>query len=161
MFKQVDIIFSVEHKDRELDSYKNIARKLNTDYGLKSLIISNFFHRHYYWLYRAKVYVFNNINVNTKWPNNFLWDAFKDNIIYISHKWDQLLFPIYEEMFYPRTDFAKNTVKYIVWDEYFKNYLVKYGVKSSNINIKVNLSTKFKAHSENFYIDNFIIKINF
>ena len=135
MFKKIDVIFQVEHVDRELYSYKLIARKLSKDYGLKTIIISNSFHRHYFWLYRAKVYVFNNINVNTKWPNKFLWDAFEDNVIYLSHKWDQLLFPVYEEMFHPRTDFAKNTVKYIVWSEYFKNYLIKHGVKDSNINI--------------------------
>ena len=89
------------------------------------------------------VYVFNNINQNTKWPNNFLWDAFGDNVKYISHKWDQLLFPIYEEMFRPRTNFAKKIVKYVVWSEYFKNYLIKHGVKRSNIIIAKKISLEF------------------
>lgn len=155
MIKSVDIIFWVEHKDRELDSYRTLARKLKCDYGITSIIISNFFHGHYLWFYKAKIYIFNNISINTGWPNGFLWSAFRDKIIYISHRWEQLLFPIGERIHNPRTNFAKNIVKYVVWSDYFKDYLNSNGVKSSNIDIVRNISHEIlydfvKNHSKEY-----------
>jgi surface carbohydrate biosynthesis protein len=141
MIKNIDVIFWVEHKDRELECYKVIAQKLKNKYGLTSLIISNFFHSHYLWLYKAKVYIFNNLNNNIGWPDGFIWSTYRDSVVYISHRWEQNLFPINFEFKAPYNEFEKQKVKLFAWDEYFKEYLINYGVSANNISIVGNIAS--------------------
>ena len=140
MFKKVDVIFFVEHKDRELDSYKEVAKILKEKYNISSLIISNFFHSYLLWIYRPKLIVWNNLTDNKGWPDGFIWNLYKNDLVYVSHRWEQRLNPINEEFKAPKTEFEKNKVKFLVWDEYFKNYLIKYGVKKENIFITGNIA---------------------
>jgi len=154
MFKEVDVVLWVEHKDRELDSYKEIAKILKEKYNLSSIIISNFFHSYYLFLYRPKLVVWNNLTNNKGWPDGFIWEVYGKSIEYVSHRWEQLLSPVNFKFKAPQNDFEKEIVKLFVWDKEFKNYLLSYGVKKENIfiigNIANNLLFNIKDKKEFF-----------
>jgi len=135
-----DVIFWVEHKDRELDSYKEVARILKEKYNLNSLIISNFFHSYYLWLYKPRLIIWNNLTNNMGWPDGFIWNLYKENIIYVSHRWEQLLFPVNYKFKAPKNDFEKTVVKFFVWNDDFKHYLISNGVKEKNIFVVGNIA---------------------
>jgi len=154
MFKKIDVIFFVEHKDRELDSYKGVAKILKERYNISSLIISNFFHSYLLWIYRPKLIVWNNLTDNEGWPNGFIWNLYKDDLVYISHRWEQLLSPVNFKFKAPKHPFEKEKVKLFVWNENFKEYLISNGVKKENIfvvgNIANNLLFNMKDKKEEF-----------
>lgn len=140
MFKKVDVIFQVEHKDRELESYKAVANYLKENYEVTSLIISNMFHSYYFYLYKPKLVIWNNLSNNVGYPDGFMWETYKKGIKYISHRWEQNLSPYNFKFKAPREEFEKNEVILFAWDEEFKNYLIEYGVKKKNIKVVGNIA---------------------
>ena len=42
-FKRIDVLYFIEHKDREIEVAKKIAKKLNAEYGLNIAIVSQLF----------------------------------------------------------------------------------------------------------------------
>ena len=149
MFKKVDVIFWVEHKDRELDSYKEVAKILKEKYNLTSLIISNFFHSYLLWIYKPKLIIWNNLTDNKGWPDGFIWNLYKDDLVYISHRWEQLLSPINFKFKAPKNNFEKKKVKLFAWNEDFKNYLISYGVKKENIFVVGNIANNILFNMKN------------
>ena len=137
MFKEVDVIFFVEHKDRELESVKLIAEKLK-EQGKSSLILSVYFHVHYLYLYRAKTFVFPYLINQNDWPVSLVSKMYGDSVEYLNMNWEQLLFPVNIEYKKPQDNFVKQKVKHISWDENFKKYLIKNNVIESNIKVTGN-----------------------
>lgn len=160
MFKNIDVIFWVEHKDRELDSYETIAKLLKEKYGLKSIIISNFFHSHYLWIYKPKLVIWNNLSNNIGWPDGFMWDTYNKNIVYISHRWEQMLTPVGEKFKKPNIGFETDIVKFFVWNKYFKNYLIKNRVKKENVFLVGKLSNNLLLNmkDKNIYYKDILSK---
>ena len=138
MFKEVDVIFFVEHKDRELESVKLIAEKLN-NMGYSSIILSTIFHLHYLLLYKAKVFVFPYLISKNDWPVNLVYKMYKENITYINLNWEQLIAPVIQQYKKPNDSFVKSIVKHISWDDDgFKDFLIESGVEDNNIRITGN-----------------------
>lgn len=137
MFKEVDVIFFVEHKDRELESIKLIAEKLK-EQGKSSLILSVYFHVHYLYLYKAKTFVFPYLINQNDWPVSLVYRMYGDSVEYINMNWEQLISKVNEEYKKPQDNFVKKKVKHISWDENFKNYLINNGVLDENIQITGN-----------------------
>jgi surface carbohydrate biosynthesis protein len=137
MFKEVDIIFFVEHKDREFESVKLIAEKLKGK-GKSSLILSVYFHVHYLNLYKAKTFVFPYLINQNDWPVSFVYRMYGDSAEYINMNWEQLLFPVNIEYKKPQDNFVKQKVKHIAWNNNFKDYLIKNGVSDENIKVTGN-----------------------
>ena len=131
MFKKVDVILWVEHKDRELDSYKEVAKILKEKYNLSSIIISNFFHSYYLFFYKPKLVIWNNLTNNKGWPDGFMWEVYGDTITYVSHRWEQMITPIGEKFKSPYTDFEREKVKFFVWNRYFREYLIQHKVQKT------------------------------
>lgn len=138
MFREVDVIFFVEHKDRELESIKLIAEKLN-NMGYSSIILSTIFHLHYLLLYKAKVFVFPYLISKNDWPVNLVYKMYKENITYINLNWEQLIAPVIQQYKKPNDSFVKSIVKHISWDDDgFKDFLIESGVEDNNIRITGN-----------------------
>jgi len=135
--KEVDIIFFIEHKDRELESIKLIAKELE-EKGKKVLILSVYFHVYYLYLYKAKVFVFPYLINKNDWPVSIVYKMYGDNIKYINMNWEQLLFPINIEYKKPQDSFVKSIVSHISWSEDFKQYLINYGVEKNHISVTGN-----------------------
>lgn len=137
MFKEVDVIFFVEHKDRELESIKLIAEKLKKE-GKSSLILSVYFHVHYLYLYKAKTFVFPYLINQNDWPVSFVYKMYGDSVEYINMNWEQLISKVNEEYKKPQDNFVKKKVRHIAWNNYFEEYLIRYGVNKDNIKITGN-----------------------
>ena len=139
MFKKVDVIFFVEHKDRELDSYIEVAKYLK-EKNLTSLILSNFFHMHYLYLYKPRLVIWNNLTSPTGFPDGFLCELYP-NLIKVSHRWEQVLAPFRQKFKTVNSEFEKEEIYYIAWNNEFKNLLESYGVNKKNIYITGCIST--------------------
>lgn len=140
MLKQVDVIFFVEHKDRELEPVELVASKLHT-MGYSSMILSTIFHLHYLFLYKAKVFVFPYLISKNDWPVNLVYSIYEDSVCYINLNWEQLIAPVIQEYKKPQDDFVRSVVKHISWeDDAFKDFLLKNGVSNDNIRVTGNPS---------------------
>ncbi|WP_201523463.1 glycosyltransferase family protein [Aliarcobacter butzleri] len=139
IFKKVDVIFFVEHKDRELDSIKHIADKLKKMFNYKSVILSVNFHLHYLFLYRPKLVVSFYISSVNHHPIPIIKMLYPD-VKYLSMNWEQLLSPINLEFKKPRDKFTKEIIYHIAWDKNYFNYLVENNVKIENVNVTGNIS---------------------
>ena len=107
MFKKVDVIFQVEHVDRELEAYEAVAKYLKKNYGITSIITSNMFHSYYFYFYKPKLVILNNLTNNVGWPEGYLWETYGKNIKYCSHRWEQYLTPYGFKFRAPKKKFEK------------------------------------------------------
>lgn len=142
MFKEVDVIFFVEHKDRELESIELICSKLK-EQGIKTIILSTFFHLIHLYFYRPKIVVFPYLMSQKDWPVELVYSLYSDNIKYINMNWEQLLSTVNQEYKKPQDKFVKEQVIQLSWDKNFgDDFLVKNGVKEENIKIVGNLANE-------------------
>lgn len=132
MKNSVDVIFFVEHKDRELESISAIANLLK-DKGISSLILSTYFHTHYALVYSAKMYIFPYMLNRSDWPVCLIADMYEDTVLYMNMNWEQLLSSVNLSYKKPQDGFVKKQVKHLVWNDPFKDYLEKSGVDRKNI----------------------------
>jgi len=137
MRKLVDVIFWVEHQDRELESIKRIAASLERK-GKSSLILSVHFHIHYLYHYQAKVFVFPYLINKNDWPVKLIYEMFGESVAYVNMNWEQLISKVNQEYKKPQDDFVKQQVRHIAWNDYFKQYLMAYGVREEQIVITGN-----------------------
>lgn len=144
MIKNVDVIFFVEHKDRELESIKKIAERLH-EKGISSVILSEYFHLQYLFYYKAKVFVFPYLLNKNDWPVNFIYATYGNTVSYINMNWEQLISKVNEEYKKPQDDFVRKKVHHIAWSKDFKNYLLRYGVHKDKIEITGNPANEILA----------------
>jgi len=135
--KEVDVIFFIEHKDRELESVQLICKQLNKE-GKSTLILSVYFHVYCLYLYKAKVFVFPYLINKDDWPVNIVYQMYGDKVKYLNMNWEQLISKVNEEYKKPQDSFVKNRVNHIAWNENFKRYLIRYGVNENNIRVTGN-----------------------
>lgn len=145
MFKKIDLIILVENKDRELQAFIHLANELKEKHNISSLIISKRYHLYLLFIYRAKLYLFNNY-FTTYGEGQLIYESFLKNPNVISHKWEQLLVEYSflqleskNEVWY--NDFLKNKVPFLTWNQDFKNYLVSLGINDKNIFTTGNIAT--------------------
>lgn len=162
MLKEVDVIFLVEHKDRELDSIKLLAKKLKEE-NITSLILPVYFGLFFTLIYKAKLYVLFGIFFENHFPTGIL-KKYISNAKYMSMNWEQYLSPINIKFKKPRDSFTKEEVKHIAWDRIFYDYLVSSGVKKENISITGNifdfLLHKYISEHKNVIYKNYSKKYN-
>lgn len=140
--KEVDIVFFVEHVDRELGAVAKIADRLRRR-GVRCAILSIFFHIHLVLSrYRARVFVFPFILSPNDWPVKLICELFGDQVTYVNMNWEQLLSPANAEYKRPRTVFQQRQVKHIAWDESFRRFLIERGVEAANVGVLGNPATQ-------------------
>lgn len=142
MFKEVDVIFFVEHKDRELESIELVCSKLK-EQGVKTIILSTFFHLIHLYFYKPKIIVFPYLLSKKDWPCELAYSLYGKNITYINMNWEQLLSTANQEYKKPQDSFVKKQVMQLSWSNNFKdNFLLKYNVEEKNIKIVGNISNE-------------------
>ncbi|MGP2657645.1 hypothetical protein ACOJTA_11430 [Malaciobacter sp. WC5094] len=139
MFKEVDVIFFVEHKDRELDSIEYLAKMLYNNYGVSCIILPIHFYLFYLIYYKPKLVVSYFISSKEHFPIPIVKSIYP-KAKYLSMNWEQLLFPINLEFKRPKDEFAQREIYHISWDENFYNYLLSMNVKPDNIRITGNIA---------------------
>lgn len=137
-YKNIDIVFFIEHKDREIQSIKLIAKKLNNEFGYKSIILSTVFHAHKLLSLKPKIIIFPYLLNQNDWPIRLAFKLYGNSVEYMTMNWEQLLFPVNQKYKKPQDNFVKNQVLHIAWDEDFKKFLTINSVKNQNIKITGN-----------------------
>lgn len=133
--KEIDVVFFVEHADRELDVICRIADLLRAQ-GVTSVILSIFFHAHLLLHnYKARVFVFPFVMCPKNWPTRLVHEMYGDSVLYVNMNWEQLLSPANREYKKPRNSFQRRCVRQIAWDESFRAYLLEHGVEEDNIHV--------------------------
>jgi surface carbohydrate biosynthesis protein len=131
--KYFDVVFLIEHKDRELDTVKEIAGCLKKEFGLSSYVISAYFHTPCLLFIRTKMLVMPYIFSQDLELVKSARRIFGDKVFYVNMNWEQVLSEGMKESKAPRDDFVKRKVIHLAWDDAFKNYLVSHGVFPGNV----------------------------
>jgi len=136
--RKIDIVFLIEHKDREMDSVVQIAQFLKKKFAMNSMIVSVDLHIYKLLFIKPKVVVFPYIIDSNLFPYNFVIKLFGNSVKYLNLNWEQLLSPINLEFKKPKTNFNRNTLFHIAWDNSFKSFLLENKVREDNIFITGN-----------------------
>lgn len=135
MTTEIDLLFFVEHVDRELHSVQRIASALNRA-GCTTAVLSVFFHSHLaVSKYRAKVYVFPYVMGPEDWPVRAVREMYGDTVTYVNMNWEQLLSPVNLAYKRPRNEFQRETVVQIAWHEQFRQYLLSHAVAPDRVHV--------------------------
>jgi hypothetical protein len=134
VFKKIDIIFFVEHKDRELNSIMLMTKLLNKKYGYKSIILPMHFSLFWLLIYKPRVVASYFIQSEKTFPVAFIRKIFPKSR-FISMNWEQLLSPV--NLIYKKVsdDFSKKQVSHLSWSNNYKEYLIDAGVSEHNIHV--------------------------
>jgi surface carbohydrate biosynthesis protein len=135
--KKYDVVFFIEHKDRELESVKLVVETLR-DLGVSCVILSIYFHAYKLYSVQARLYVFPFVISEVDWPISIVHAMYGDRVNYLNMNWEQLLSRANINYKKPRTKFSQEKVKHITWDLNFKKHLLDCGVLESNIRVTGN-----------------------
>jgi len=132
--KNVDVLFFLEHKDREIEITCELAKHLISKEGLKIAIASELFDLPTAaFRLRPKVVVTPSTSFAKGSAGAFFFEVFGDRIAYVNLNYEQFLGSWLGNFKSANHPISKQLQKHFVWGEHFKNYLLKAGVMKNNI----------------------------
>lgn len=134
----IDVLFLIEHKDRELQVVQDIANTLEES-GKSVAIFSVIFHMHKVLKLKPKVICFPYAVSSIDWPFCLLRSYFKGSKFFHLN-WEQHLFKIYRTYKAPRGDELTKDTYFLSWFGGNKDFLMENGVPSENIFVTGNPS---------------------
>lgn len=135
-----DVVFCVEHVDRELHAVRSIAAALALR-GISSLVTSIFFSTHVAMRVRSpRVVVLPFVMSTADWPTRLFDELWGRSATYINLNWEQLLSPANRAYKAPRSEFQRQVVWQCAWDDQFAEYLQSHGVACDKIFVAGNLA---------------------
>ena len=137
--EKIDVLFLVEHIDRELESIKNIEKFLSKK-NYSSIILSISFDIYRLLDFEVKLIVVPFIVHKNDWPAKFIRELYNKEIQILNFNWEQLLSPSNITYKKPRDNFVRNEVYHIAWSKNFRNFLIENGVHEQKIKITGNPS---------------------
>jgi len=150
---KVDILFLIEHRDRELDAVCAIAKELKQKYGLSVAIASLLFHSLIAAiLIRPKVIVVPFGRQESDFPLGLFRAIYGDKVTYVNMNLEQALSPVNRDYKKPRDQFSKLILKHFCWSKTFKKYLTDNGVIENNIYLTGNPATTLLIRMESSQI---------
>jgi len=153
--KLIDVLFFVEHVDREMQGTKEIKKWLEENCGLSVHIASIGFGLFQSWKrFTPKVlclpYCKSKKSVMVR-----LFKTRNPQTIVINLNYEQLLSSVTEKYKRPQDQFAKDELVHFTWGEHFKNYLISNGVKKENIHVVGKPEIQFLLNLKKSTGDNF------
>jgi surface carbohydrate biosynthesis protein len=151
--KNIDVLFLIEHVDRELDAVTCVMEKLKSKFGIAS-DVRNYYYDLYYALgrYNPKVVVFPffygadhifPITYVERWPN----------ACFINMAWEQILVKLDIRMIAPRDEIAKNKINHLCWTRQHRDFLADHGAATDHLHLTGNPVMKFYEHPYKNYFD--------
>lgn len=131
---RVDVVFFVEHADRELEIVQRMADRL-AERGISSLVCSVFFDAHRLLALRAKVFVFPYVMGPDYWPVTVVSELYGHDAVTVNLNWEQLLSVANRAYKRPRTPFQREQVYQLAWDDGFREYLEGHEVRPDRIHV--------------------------
>lgn len=140
--RSVDVLFFVEHRDRELEVVSAVAKILRDRHGLSVAIASAIFHPILSALViRPRVVVSTGIapaKSETQGPefiHAIFQSVYGESITYACMNWEQILSPINKSFRPPRDPFTRTQVHHMSWGTAYRQFLISSGVRPENIGI--------------------------
>lgn len=149
----MDIVFFVEHKDRECPLVTKIARKIHDDTGMDTCVLSLMFHSHCLLSIKPKMVVVPFALYEQDWPIRLVRELFGDDVPVVALTWEQMLFAIMEDYKRPRDAYVKTQVRHIAWNDGFKQYLQSHDVPADHIHVCGNPKAEELVYSESDLAD--------
>ena len=139
---KVDILFLLEHRDRELDATCAIAKVLKSTYGVSVAIASLSFHAFVAAIFvRPKIIVVPFCFRISSFPISLFWLIYGDTVTYVNMNLEQILSPANKEYKRPSDEFARRILKHFCWGRAFQIFLLDNGVDERHIYITGNPAT--------------------
>jgi surface carbohydrate biosynthesis protein len=129
----IDVLFFIEHVDRELDAAAAIALVLERDHGL-AVDIRNFYSDFLYCLWRYDPAV-----VVTPFCYFLDHSPMRDYVKawpqarFFNMAWEQILYTMNKTVKVPKDEFAKARVRHVCWTRQYKGFLRDLGVPESSL----------------------------
>jgi len=151
--RNIDVLFLVEHIDRELDVVTCVMQKLQSQFGIMAEA-RNFYldMAHTLRRYNPKIVVFpffygadhlQPIAYLSQWPGAY----------FVNMAWEQILAKLDLRMKAPRDDAAKTKVHHLCWSYQHKNFLADHGVSPTHLELVGNPALKFYDSPYRSYFD--------
>lgn len=147
--QNIDIVFFIEHKDRELDSILAIRRVLKKKYNISSIVLHKHFHLHFLNRYRPKICIVPYFLSKEYNPASFIHDLYGDTVIYVSYNWEQLLTYRSKLRKKIKSEYTKKKVIQFIWNKSYIDFLLENGVLNKNIKITGNIAQELLFNLKN------------
>jgi hypothetical protein len=141
--RNIDVLFLVEHVDRELDAVTCIIEKLQSNFGILSDARNYYFDMSYaIGRYEPKLVVvpffygadhLHPITLVERWPNS----------CFLNLGWEQILIKLDVPMKVPRDETARTRVHHICWTRQHRDFLEQNGVVKDHLHLTGNPVMKF------------------
>jgi surface carbohydrate biosynthesis protein len=151
--KNIDVLFLVEHIDRELDAVTCITEKLQSKFGIVS-DVRNYYQDFSYALrrYNPNVVVFPFFyGADHIFPTAYVerWP----NACFVNMAWEQILAKLDVPMMVPRDEVAKNKINHLCWTNQHHDLLRDHGVATDHLHLTGNPVMKFYENPYKNYFD--------
>lgn len=134
--KSADVLFFIEHTDRELFSACAIAFELKKEYGVSVKIASMIFHPFIVMLKeQPKIIVLPYVKSEMNEVVKIFRALYGESISFVNLNYEQIMNPYLQQFKKPRDIFAQEKLIQFCWGESFKQYYLDLNVKESNIYI--------------------------
>lgn len=145
---KIDILFFVEHIDRELRSARALCKNLSGKYGYSSLIKSIYCTGFDILKYKPKLVVIPYaVNEKDKFIRLIKY-LYQNKTEVLCLNLEQILNESNRKFKRPDTNYIKSDIKHIAWSKSFKEYLSESGVVNKNIIVASKLSDILFRNSE-------------
>ena len=144
--RNVDVLFLVEHVDRELDAVACIIEKLQSNFGISSDARNYYYDMSYaVGRYDPKIVVMPffygadhiyPITYTERWPN----------AKFLNLGWEQILIKVDVPMKVPRDEAARKRVHHICWTLQHRDFLQQNGVVAEHLHLTGNPVMQFYDH---------------
>ena len=144
--RNIDVLFLVEHVDRELDAVACIIEKLQSNFGISSDARNYYYDMSYaVGRYDPKIVVMPffygadhiyPITYTERWPN----------AKFLNLGWEQILIKVDVAMKVPRDETARTRVHHICWTLQHRDFLQQNGVVTKHLHLTGNPVMKFYDH---------------
>ena len=131
---KIDVLFFIEHIDRELETAQEIVSVLKEKYNLKCVIASAIYHPVTCVLKtRPKIIVTPSTAFGIGSPGWLFFKSFKNAPVFINLNYEQFISSWKGKYKSAKHDISLKSQIQLTWGTYFKNFLIETGTEEKNV----------------------------
>ena len=132
--KKIDVLFFIEHIDRELETAQEIVSVLKKKHNLKCVIASAIYHPVVCVLKtRPKIIVTASTAFGVGSPGWLFFKSFKNPPVFINLNYEQFISSWKGKYKSAKHDISLKSQIQLTWGTYFKNFLIETGTEGKNV----------------------------
>lgn len=131
---KIDVLFFIEHKDREMETAQEIILELKKTNNLKCIIASTVYHPVLAVLkYRPKIIITPSTAFGLGSPGWLFYQSFKDKPLFINLNYEQFISSWKGKYKSAKHEVSLNKQIQFTWGNYFQNFLIETRTKKENV----------------------------